>query len=146
MTPKRSFFAIIIIFGLIFLACSGGGDIPTNTPPPALPDLTATRPPTDGPTQPGNLESATVAEVVDGDTIELTDGRRVRYIGINTPERDQPYYREATEANRQLVAGQAVQLEFDQDTFDQYGRTLAYIWVDGRMANLEILSQGFANA
>lgn len=144
MTPNRSFFAIIVVFGLIFLACSGGGDIPTNTPP-ALPDPTATRPPSGGPTQPDNLESATVAKVIDGDTIALTDGRRVRYIGINTPERDQPFYREATEANRQLVGGQPIQLEFDQETFDQYGRTLAYIWVDGSMANLEIVSRGFAN-
>lgn len=83
---------------------------------------------------------------VDGDTIELTDGRRVRYIGINTPERDQPYYEEATEANRQLVGNKEVQLEFDVETFDKYGRTLAYVWVDGVMANLEIVHRGFANA
>jgi micrococcal nuclease len=144
MTLKRTFFSIIIIFVLISLACSGGGDIPTDAPT-ALPDLTATPPLSDEPTQPDNLESATVAEVIDGDTIELSDGRRVRYIGINTPEREQPYYQEATEANRQLVAGQEVRLEFDQDTIDQYGRTLAYIWVDGKMANMEIVSQGFAN-
>ena len=87
-----------------------------------------------------------MAKVVDGDTIELTDGRRVRYIGINTPERDQPYYEEATAANRQLVDGKDVQLEFDQDTFDQYGRSLAYVWVDGQMVNFTMLNQGFANA
>lgn len=99
-----------------------------------------------GPPQPPGLETATVANVVDGDTIELADGRRVRYIGINTPERDQPYYQEATATNRQLVAGEQVQLEFDQDTFDQYGRSLAYIWVGGQMANLALVQQGYANA
>lgn len=129
------------------------------TPPPEasttpLPELSPTQPaeevelpPSDpGPDQPDdNLDAATVARVVDGDTIELTDGRRVRYIGINTPERGQPYYTEASEANRQLVDGRQVQLEFDQDTFDQYGRTLAYIWVDGVMANREIVARGYAN-
>jgi micrococcal nuclease len=41
--------------------------------------------------------------VIDGDTIELTNGRRVRYIGINTPERDQPYYNEAKETNQKIA-------------------------------------------
>jgi micrococcal nuclease len=103
-------------------------------------------PPGAGPVQPDGLEPASVANVVDGDTIELADGRRVRYIGINTPERDQPYYQEATTTNRQLVGGQQVQLEFDQDTFDQYGRSLAYVWVGGQMANLALVQQGYANA
>jgi micrococcal nuclease len=63
----------------------------------------------------------------------------------NTPERDQPHYKEPTAANRQLVDGKTVQLEFDAETFDKYGRTLAYIWVDGEMVDLTILKQGFAN-
>jgi micrococcal nuclease len=84
--------------------------------------------------------------VVDGDTIELTNGRRVRYIGINTPERDQPYYPEATALNRQLVEGKNVQMEFDLETFDQYGRSLAYIWSEGVLVNLEIVRLGYANA
>ena len=115
----------------------------TATRPP-LSQPTAT--PAAGPTQPGDLETATVAAVIDGDTIELTNGRRVRYIGINTPERDQPYYNEAREANQRLVGGKQVQLERDLDSFDQYGRILAYVWVDGVMANQEIVKQGFANA
>ena len=120
---------------------------PLPDPNPTQPAEEVETPPSDpGPDQPsGNLDTATVARVVDGDTIELTDGRRVRYIGINTPERGQPYYTEASEANRQLVDGRQVQLEFDQDTFDQYGRTLAYIWVDGVMANREIVARGYAN-
>ena len=136
--------------------------LPPNSPPTPPPEASATPLPELSPTQPAeevepppsdpgpdqpddNLDAATVARVVDGDTIELTDGRRVRYIGINTPERGQPYYTEASEANRQLVDGRQVQLEFDQDTFDQYGRTLAYIWVDGVMANREIVARGYAN-
>jgi micrococcal nuclease len=84
--------------------------------------------------------------VVDGDTIELSNGRRVRYIGINTPEHGQPFYAEAATANRQLVEGKTVQLELDLETFDQYGRTLAYVWSEASMVNLEIVKQGFASA
>lgn len=144
MNSRHGLFGAIILLVTI-LACSFGGELmPEPTALPAGP--TATLPPSDGPTPPTHLEAATVARVVDGDTIELTDGRRVRYIGINTPEHYQPYYQEATEANRQLVEGREVQLEFDQETFDQYGRTLAYIWVEGQMVNLAMLENGFANA
>ncbi len=137
MTQKYKLYGLIILL-VIILACSfGGGVAPDPTPPP---------PKGDGPTQPDRLETATVATVTDGDTIELADGRRVRYIGINTPERDQPYYQEATDINRQLVGNQEVQLEFDVETFDKYGRTLAYVWVEGVMINLEIIRQGYANA
>lgn len=142
MSLNRRFLFVATICALVSLACSGVGSAPVDTPTP-LPIPSPT--PGSSPSQPGDLETATVANVVDGDTIELADGRRVRYIGINTPERDQPYYEEATGANQQLVGGKEVQLEFDQDTFDQYGRSLAYIWVDGVMANLEMVSRGFAN-
>jgi micrococcal nuclease len=146
MTFKRKLLATIMICFFVSMACSGGGEEPPPVDPPASPPLsTATAPPGSGPTQPGELETVTVATVVDGDTVELADGRRVRYIGLNTPERDQPYYQEAAEANRQLVAGKEVQLELDVETFDQYGRTLAYVWVDGLMVNREIISRGFAN-
>lgn len=155
MTFKRRFVALALLFWLMTIACSGVAILPpaaTATPPP-IPSPAAPTPlpppttsPNSGPAQPGNLESATVAHVVDGDTVELTNGRTVRYIGINTPEHGQPYFAEATAINRQLVAGKQVQLEFDLETFDQYGRSLAYVWVDGRMANLEIVRQGYANA
>ncbi len=134
-TPRKIYSLPVLL--IIFLACSLGGDV--------SPTPTAVPPGGNGPTQPAGLETATVAQVVDGDTIELADGRRVRYIGINTPERNQPYYQEATEANRRLVGGKDVQLEFDAETFDKYGRSLAYIWVDGTMANWEIINRGFAN-
>ncbi len=136
MPITKLIYTIAILFTLS-LACAGAGD-ETEPPPPIPPD--------DSPTQPGQLETATVSKVIDGDTIELSDGRRVRYIGINTPERGQPYYQEATEANRHLIRGREIQLEFDVDTFDKYGRTLAYVWADDLSVNLEIVRRGFANA
>ena len=144
MTLKRSLLSISILFMLVSLACSETGSSPTESPP-SIPVSTPTPAQGGGPIQPGNLEIVTVARVIDGDTVELTDGRRVRYIGMNTPERDQPYYAEATEANRQLVEGIRVGLETDQESFDRYGRTLAYVWANGQMVNLEVVQQGYAN-
>lgn len=138
MTVKSKLLFAALIFVLLSPACFSGGEI--------LPEPTLMPPNGDGPAQPDNLETVTVASVVDGDTVELAGGRRVRYIGINTPERDQPYYQEAADLNQQLVAGKEVQLEFDLDSFDQYGRTLAYVWTDGVMVNLEMVRRGFANA
>ena len=140
MPPKHRFLPVFILIVLVSLACSGVDSSPSD------PVSTPVIPPGNGPTQPDNLETVTIAKVVDGDTVELTDGRRVRYIGMNTPERDQPYYKDASDANRQLVNGKSVQLELDVEPIDKYGRTLGYIWVDGTMANLEIVRRGFANA
>jgi len=95
--------------------------------------------------QPDNLEAVSVAQVIDGDTINLTDGRRVRYIGINTPERNTPYYQEATQLNKQLLQQGQIQLEYDVEQTDQYGRTLAYIWVDNVLVNQQLVAQGYAN-
>jgi micrococcal nuclease len=153
MSRKLKSLGLSLIFWLA-IACSGVGSLPpvdTTTPLPVpsatpTPSPVSTLPPSSGPAQPGGLETVTIASVVDGDTVELTNGRRLRYIGINTPEQDQPYYKEATALNRQLVAGKNVQLEVDVETFDQYGRTLAYVWVNGLMVNLEIVKQGYANA
>ena len=86
----------------------------------------------------------TVREVIDGDTIVLHDGRKVRYLGINAPERRQPYAREGTNANRRMVTGLPVRLEFDQVRADRHGRLLAYVYatkceVRGAKCGQEIL-------
>ena len=98
------------------------------------------------PTRTGPGETASVASVIDGDTVELADGRRVRYIGIDTPERDQPYAADATALNRSLVEGQDVWLETDAQATDQYGRLLAYVWAGDTFVNLELVRQGYATA
>lgn len=87
-----------------------------------------------------------VRRVIDGDTIELADGTRIRYIGINTPEVGQPGGKEATEANGALVEGKKVRLEYDIQKQDKYGRTLAYVYLeDGTIfVNAELVRQGYA--
>jgi micrococcal nuclease len=122
---------------------------PQVTPPPPSP---ATPPPAASPV-PAQSLTARVTQVVDGDTIEVElQGRRerVRYIGIDTPETKhpnrgvEPYGPEATEANRRLVQGQMVRLEFDVQPRDQYGRLLAYVYVGELMVNAELVRQGYA--
>lgn len=91
-------------------------------------------------------DSARVIYVDDGDTIFLSDGREVRYIGIDTPEVGKYYYLEATNKNRELVLGKEVAVEYDQQKIDPYGRHLAYISVGGDLVNLKLVEEGYARA
>ena len=97
-----------------------------------------------------------VRRVIDGDTIELTDGRLVRYIGIDTPEvrrkagnrwvvDPEPFALAAAEANRRLVEGKPVRLEYDEQLKDRYGRTLAYVYVGEQMVNEALVADGYAH-
>ena len=100
----------------------------------------------------GDTESSRVARVVDGDTIVLSGGERVRYIGIDTPESVKPgtpvqcYAKAASHANQRLVAGQPVRLRFDAERRDRYGRLLAYVYRagDGLFVNAELVRRGYA--
>lgn len=92
----------------------------------------------------GPTEVARVARVIDGDTFVLTDDRRVRLVGINTPEQDEPLYSDAAAALRELVDGQEVTLEFDEERADQYERTLAYVFKGEMFVNGELVRRGLA--
>ena len=94
-------------------------------------------------------DSARVVNVIDGDTIDVViSGReyRVRYVGVNTPERDEPCYRDAVEANRRLVEGQTVTLVRDTSDTDRYDRLLRYIYVGNTFVNQALVEQGYAEA
>lgn len=100
----------------------------------------------------GALVQAVVKRVIDGDTIELTDGKKVRYIGMDTPETVHPekpvqcFGKEASEENKRLVEGQTIRLEKDVSETDRYGRLLRYVYLDGIMVNDTLVRQGFAYA
>ncbi len=94
-------------------------------------------------------DTALVIQVIDGDTIIVEGGYRVRYIGIDTPEIHpelEAYGREAWQANRQLVEGKEVRLERDVSETDKYGRLLRYVFVDGVFVNAELVREGLAYA
>lgn len=92
-------------------------------------------------------EQGPVVNVIDGDTIDVSlNGQtvRVRYIGMNTPERDEACYTDATRANADLVRGQMVTLVKDQSETDRYGRLLRYIYVGDVFVNARLVEQGYA--
>ena len=91
--------------------------------------------------------------VVDGDTIILSNGERVRLIGVDTPETKHPnkpveyFGKEASAFTKRMVEGQEVRLEYDQQQRDKYGRLLAYVYLmDGTFLNAEIIKQGYGHA
>jgi len=90
------------------------------------------------------LDTAVVKRVIDGDTVVLEDGRKIRYIGMNTPEKDQKFGLEATLKNKELTEGREIVLEFDKGLYDKYGRTLAYVYTEDYFVNLELLKEGCA--
>jgi len=96
---------------------------------------------------------ARVSRVIDGDTIVLSNGERVRLIGVDTPELHHPnkpvqfFAKEAYEFTKELLEGKEVNLEYDKEKKDKYGRTLSYVYLlDGTFVNAEIIKQGYGFA
>ncbi len=94
---------------------------------------------------------AAVKRVFDGDSILLSDGREIRYIGIDAPEtggnRPAEYGGDrAADANEKLIDSKEIRLELDRELKDHYGRTLAYVYVGDEMVNREMVRSGVALA
>ena len=99
-----------------------------------------------------------VQRVVDGDTLLLGTGERVRLIGVDTPETKRPntpveyFGKEASAFTKRLAEGKRIRLEYDQANAhlghkDRYGRTLAYVFLDdATLLNAEIIRQGYGHA
>jgi micrococcal nuclease len=91
---------------------------------------------------------ATVTRVVDGDTVELDTGVKIRYLMINAPEttngHDDCYGQNAVQFNTDLVLNKKVELDYDVQCEDMFGRTLAYVKVDGQEVNTLMLERGYA--
>jgi micrococcal nuclease len=97
--------------------------------------------------------SAVVTRTVDGDTIYVRyRGREidVRLIGIDTPETVDPsqpvgcYGPQASHFTERMLTGQSIQLEFDVERHDRYGRVLAYVWLRDRLFDRRLVAQGYA--
>jgi micrococcal nuclease len=112
-----------------------------------------------------NYSDVLVDRVVDGDTLVIESGERVRLIGIDTPEmhESKKLYRDAQrthqdastikrlgersyEFTKNLVEGKRVSLEFDVEKYDRYKRLLAYVYLkDGTFVNARIVQEGYAS-
>ncbi|MDW7668312.1 MAG: thermonuclease family protein [Bacillota bacterium] len=124
--------ALVIIIILIAYNLFTGDDVPENF---------------------GNMEEAVVERVVDGDTIVIFGGERVRMIGINTPEsvkeagEIEHYGIEASNFTKNKLEGKTVYLEKDVSNRDGYDRLLRYIYLeDGTFYNELIVKEGYAFA
>lgn len=100
----------------------------------------------------GTTEIVRVDRIIDGDTIVLSDGRKVRYIGIDTPElargnmKAECYGAEAALRNKELIEGRDIRLESDISDTDKYGRLLRYVYVGDSMVNEVLVREGYAEA
>lgn len=105
-------------------------------------------------TETSGFEKSRVVRIIDGDTIEIEGGQKVRYIGIDTPETVDPrreaqcFGQAASKANFNLVAEQEIYLEKDVSETDRYGRLLRYVYLatDSASINEQLVRDGYAKA
>lgn len=95
-------------------------------------------------TEASQISNELIVRVIDGDTVVSNTGNTIRYLGINAPEKGQPFSTESTEKNKNLVLGKSINLEYDLQVKDKYGRTLAYVFIGNKFINLEMVKSGLA--
>lgn len=96
--------------------------------------------------QPVLATTCVVSRVADGDTVTCTDGVRIRLLGIDAPELDQSPFGDQSHAALKalLPTGRSARIELDVETRDDFGRTLAYLWVADSFINEAMVRQGWA--
>jgi micrococcal nuclease len=119
--------AILILVSIILLSVPE----PVKTPAPGLDSQ-----------RDQSINDLYVSKIIDGDTYELSDGRTIRLIGVDTPEIDMPFYDEAIAFAESLLAGKRITMEFDKEKTDKYGRSLVYIYLDSMLINEIITGRG----
>lgn len=104
------------------------------------PTLPRTPPPARSP-----IPQVAVTKVIDGDTFHLASGESVRIVGIDAPERDDPFGPMATKCLKDILNGQKVRIVPATEPRDKYGRMLAWVYTeDGTFVNVELLRRGCA--
>lgn len=92
-----------------------------------------------------------IERVIDGDTVKTAAGDSIRLLGVDSPEidwennKDEFYAQKARTFSRENLAGKNVELKYDQEKKDSYGRRLAYIFLDGKNFNKRLLTEGYAS-
>ena len=105
------------------------------------------------------FEGVTVGRVIDGDTFETSDGRRVRLVGVNTPEstiKAEAYGKEASSYTTSKLEGKQVWMQKDVSNRDRYSRYLRIVWLEvpsndrdeneirTKMLNADLVLNGYA--
>lgn len=142
------FSCLVVLFFILFA-------ITLETPPRKQaqePSPAAQTPPEKSLSQEVKNGTVLVTRVIDGDTIEIEGGQKIRYIGIDTPETVDPrkpvqcFGVEASKRNKELVEGKRVSLEKDIGEIDKYGRLVRYVYVGDVFINLVLVREGFAHS
>jgi micrococcal nuclease len=128
--PGRHSVVLIVLF--VSNTCSGGAQRARQMAGPPHPAR--------------SLTTCDVTRIVDGDTLVCGEAGRIRLIGIDTPELSQePAGPLAARALASMIStGATVSLEMGVDARDQYGRLLAYIWIDSTLINWRMIREGWA--
>ena len=92
-----------------------------------------------------DYEYAVIERIIDGDTVVINGNTSVRLLGINSPERGEPYYEEAKNFLEMIILNKTVRLEFGKEKYDKYNRLLAYLFYKEKNVNLELVDEGLAN-
>ncbi len=91
-----------------------------------------------------DYEVGIAGRIVDGDTA-IINGNSTRFLGINTPERGEKYYAEAKNLLSELILNKTIKMEYGKDRYDKYRRKLAFIFLEEKNINIELVRNGFAN-
>jgi endonuclease YncB( thermonuclease family) len=146
-------FALINIIDALFFSHTEEVLSPdTITPAPTVVELQEPPGKDKSQTLQSESEFATVVRVVDGDTLVIDGGRRLRLIGIDAPESVHPnrpvacFGKESSDFAKQLLEGKTVRLVKDVSETDRFGRLLRYVWIDGLFVNEHLVKEGYATA
>lgn len=134
---------IIELLLLSIALAFGGGDPGAEVPERTVPEAV----------EMDNRQKGEILRVVDGDTYEIFINKKekVRLIGVDTPESVAPQKernvkegKTASDFAKELLEGRVVEIEYDVQERDRYGRVLAYLYLDGKMVNEYLLEEGMA--
>ena len=93
------------------------------------------------------IEKTGAARVIDGDTFVDADGRKIRLLAIDTPEKGEPYYEEAKDELKRIIDDRRLRFEFGSESNDRYGRLLAFVFADDSIfVNARLLEEGLGRA
>lgn len=83
-----------------------------------------------------------VVRVIDGDTVELKGGDRLRLLSVDTPEKGEPFYEEAKKLLSSKSLGEIARIDFANKRRDKYGRLLGYLYINDELINKTIIANG----
>ena len=143
------FFLIILIIGISFASITAaytGTGFSHNIPSSEYSDLSASSILNKYNDTECNVEESSICtKVVDGDTIYLDNGKKIRFVGVNTPEKGVNGYLTSKLFVQKLCLGKTVGIDIDDSKHtDKYGRTLGVVIVDGKNVNEMLLKEGLA--